>query len=149
MSPTESWTVFDYTESMVHEATHLNLFVADMMYGIYRLPTKELARDQYRVLSAVKIGEMRPLDKAFHSAVVAVPLMYMQHLRGESTLVDLFKTSLLDCSNGLMEKRDVFTDYGKMLVDELHAFALSNDFEYVEQSLTSEQYGSYHLEGVS
>ncbi|WP_406271980.1 hypothetical protein OH799_31820 [Nocardia sp. NBC_00881] len=38
----------------------------------------------------MKIGEMRPLDKAFHAAVVAVPLMYMRHHRGETALVDMF-----------------------------------------------------------
>ncbi|MGH3568930.1 MAG: aKG-HExxH-type peptide beta-hydroxylase [Pseudonocardia sp.] len=140
ISPGPGWTMVDFAESIVHEATHLNLFVADMVYGMYRLPASELAADEYRVLSAVKVGELRPLDKAFHSAVVAVPLMYMQYLRGESTLVDQFTTSLLECCEGLVEKRACFTDYGMMLVEELQRFALTTDFNYVVESLSSPAY---------
>jgi hypothetical protein len=143
ISPGPNWRMVDFAESIVHEATHLNLFVADMMHGIYTLPTSALAESKYRVLSAVKIGELRPLDKAFHSAAVAVPLMYMQFVRGETTLVDQFTTSLLDCSTGLMDKRSIFTPYGRMLVEELHAFALSTDFSYVVRSLSSPEYASY------
>jgi hypothetical protein len=58
----------------------------------------------------VASGKLRPLNKAFHSAVVAVPLMYMQHLCDESTLIDQFTASLLEYSNGLMGKRERFTD---------------------------------------
>jgi len=143
MSPGDDWTVFDFAESLMHEATHLNLFVADMVYGMYILPTNTLADAQYRVLSAVKVGELRPLDKAFHSAVVAVPLMYMQHERGESTLVDLFRKSLLECTDGLLEKREYFTEYGQMLVDELRRFALTVDFDYVEHSISDDVYSFY------
>ncbi|MEV6986817.1 HEXXH motif-containing putative peptide modification protein [Sphaerisporangium sp. NPDC051017] len=143
ISPGPNWTMYDFAETLVHEAIHLNLFVADMLYGIYTLPTATLAEDQYRVLSAVKIGELRPLDKAFHSAVVAVPLMYMQDLRGESTLVDLFTSSLRDCSTGLIDKREFFTDYGKMLVDQLHKFAMTLDYDYVAKSISSSEYAFY------
>jgi hypothetical protein len=143
LSPGASWEMVDWAESLVHEAIHLNLFIEDMVYGLYTLPTSTLADDHYRVLSAVKIGERRPLDKAFHSAVVTVPLMWMQRERGESTLVDLFSTSLLECTDGLLEQRETFTDYGKMLVDELREFAESLDFGYVEQSISGVEYAHY------
>lgn len=145
MSPGPKWQMIDFAESLVHEAIHLNLFVEDMVYGMYTLPTKELAAQQHRVLSAVKVGELRPLDKAFHSAVVAVPLMYMQHLRGESSLVDLFAISLRECAEGLISKRQLFTDYGQMLVDELHEFSHTLDFDYVERSISEERYAFYNL----
>ena len=143
MSPGPSWTMYDWAESLVHEATHLNLFVEDMVYGLYTLPASTLAHDEYRVVSAVKIGELRPLDKAFHSAVVAVPLMWMQEQRGETALVDLFTASLLACTDGLVDKRRLFTDYGQMLVNELRSFAESTDFDYVERSISGSEYAYY------
>ncbi|WP_255784563.1 aKG-HExxH-type peptide beta-hydroxylase [Mycobacteroides abscessus] len=145
ISPGPHWQMVDFAESLVHEAIHLNLFIEDMVYGMYTLPTSDLADDQYRVLSAVKVGELRPLDKAFHSAVVAVPLMYMQDRRGESTLVDQFAVSLRECTDGLIGKRQFFTEYGQMLVDELRKFAVSLDFEYVENSISSDQYAYQSL----
>jgi hypothetical protein len=135
--------MYDFAESLVHETLHLNLFVADMVYGLYTLSASELGDERYRVLSAVKVGEMRPLDKAFHAAAVAVPLMYMQHLRGETKLVNMFRASLLEASEGLVGKRDYFTTYGQLLVDELRAFSETVDFEYVARSLSSPDYAAY------
>jgi HEXXH motif-containing protein len=136
MSPGPGWTTWDFAESLVHEALHLNLFVADMVYGLYTLPSAELTAERYRVLSAVKIGERRPLDKAFHAAVVAVPLMYMQHERGVSTLVDLYSASLRDAARGLAARREVFTPYGRMLVDELCDWARTLDFGRVAHAVS-------------
>lgn len=113
ISPGPEWAMTDFAETLVHEMTHLNLFVLDMVYRLYELPTAELAEHRHRVVSAVKVGELRPFDKAFHSAVVAVPLMYMQHARGETTLVDTFTASLVNCCNGLEVKRDLFTPYDR------------------------------------
>jgi len=118
--------------------THLNLFVLDMVYRLYELPTTELAEHQHRVVSAVKVGELRPFDKAFHSAVVAVPLMYMQEARGETTLVDSFAASLVDCCKGLESKRNLFTPYGQTLLDELAEFARTLDFGLVSNAFTRE-----------
>ena len=145
ISPAPGWGITDFAETIVHEATHLNLFVLDMVYGIYGLPTRELEAPEHRVLSAVKIGQMRPLDKAFHSAAVAVPLMCMQYLRGESTLIDLFGKSLAECSGGLMAKRHAFTEYGVMLVEELDAFSRSIDFNEVLRSRSSPEFGAYQI----
>lgn len=90
----------------------------------------------------MKVGELRPLDKAFHSGAVAVPLMYMQHLRGETGLVDLFRGSLLDCTTRLLAKTDVFTDYGRLLIEQLHRFAQTTDFAYVVTSISSSEYAT-------
>lgn len=136
-SPGPQWTVMDFAETLVHETTHLNLFVLDMVYRLYELPTAELAEHQHRVVvSAVKVGELRPFDKAFHSAVVAVPLMYMQNARGETALVDAFASSLVDCCEGLEAKRDLFSPYGRLLLDELAEFAGTLDFDLVSKAFT-------------
>ncbi|TDD39049.1 HEXXH motif domain-containing protein [Actinomadura sp. KC06] len=136
ISPGPKWTTMDFAETLVHEMTHLNLFVLDAVYGLYELPTADLAEQEHRVVSAVKVGELRPLDKAFHSAVVAVPLMFMQHHRGETALVDAFAESLVDCCTGLEAKRDLFTPYGRLLLDELAEFARTLDYSLVEMAFT-------------
>ena len=134
ISPGPEWTTVDFAETLVHEMTHLNLFVLDAVYGLYELPTADLADHEHRVVSAVKVGELRPFDKAFHSAVVAVPLMFMQHERGESALVDAFAESLVDCCTGLEAKRHLFTPYGGVLLDELAEFARTLDYGLVEKA---------------
>jgi HEXXH motif-containing protein len=137
MSPADTWTVDDFAETIVHEATHLGVFVLDMVHRLYTLPASDLDRPDCYVVSAVKVGIPRPLDKALHSAVVAVPLMYMQHARGETGLVDAFAASLLECADGLAGKRGFFTPYGLEIVRELLRFAESLDFGAVERALTS------------
>lgn len=142
-SPGENWEVPNLAECLVHEGMHLNLFVADMVYGTFTLPSRELEKDEYRALSAVKIGQKRPLDKAFHAAVVTVPLMYMQHRRGVTTLVDLYTESLRDACDDLRKQRPIFTDYGRMLLDELCCFAETVDFEHVAETISSPEYAGY------
>jgi hypothetical protein len=97
----------------------------------------------YRALSAVKIGQKRPLDKALHAAVVTDPLMYMQHRRGVTTLVDLYTESLRDACDDLMKQRPLFTDYGQMLLDELCCFAETVEFDHVAQTISSPEYAGY------
>ena len=113
MSPAPGWEAADFAQSLVHEAIHLNLFIAGIGHGLYTLPASELAADRYRVLSAVKIGQMRPLDKAFHA------------------------------TEGLCGKREYFTDYGQTLVTQLREFAVNLDFEAVAEAIVSPEFASY------
>lgn len=145
MSPGPDWEVHDFAESIVHETVHLNVFLADMAYRLYTLPTKVLEADQHRVLSAVKIGQMRPLDKAFHSAVVAPPLMFMQALRGETELVDKLRPSLRACTDGLLDKIDCFTPYGQVLVRELRDFTDDYDMDRVAASISGREFAHWDL----
>lgn len=130
-----AWEVLDYAMCLVHEGLHLALFVLDMVYGTFTETSAELEGDQYRALSAVKIGQMRPLDKAFHAAIVTVPLMYMEHRTGKTALVDLYTKSLGDACVSLESRREFFTPYGAMLLDELVVFGKTIDFGLVENSI--------------
>lgn len=143
MSPGPEWEVPQYAECLTHEAMHLNLFVADMVYGTFTLPSVELEADEHRALSAVKIGQRRPLDKAFHAAAVTVPLMYLQHQHGTTTLIDLYTESLRDACADLASHRNVFTDYGAMLLDELCGFAARIDFAHVAEAITDPAHAGY------
>ncbi|WP_229891483.1 aKG-HExxH-type peptide beta-hydroxylase [Streptomyces mashuensis] len=143
MSPGEGWETLDYAMCLVHEGMHLNLFVADKVYGTFTLPSTELEADDRRALSAVKIGQKRPLDKAFHAAVVTVPLMFMEHHQGKTTLVDLYTKSLADACEDLKKQRPYFTEYGQMLLDELCGFGETIDFGHVARSISSPEYAGY------
>jgi hypothetical protein len=123
VSPSDTWEASDLLESILHEATHLNLFVSDMVNSLFSVPITRLSEEDAKVVSAVRIGQLRPLDKALHSAVVAVPLMYIQHLQSKTELVDMFSDSLRVCASGLLEKEKFYTPYGKSVVQQLAIFA--------------------------
>ncbi|WP_031513771.1 aKG-HExxH-type peptide beta-hydroxylase [Streptomyces sp. NRRL F-5123] len=146
MSPGPNWGVPEYMECLVHESMHLNLFVGGAVYGSFKLPSIELEADEHRALSAVKIGQRRPLDKAFHAAVVTVPLMYLQHQRGATTLIDLYTESLRDACADLTAHRGTFTDYGAMLLDELCEFAAGIDFTHVAETISNPAFAGYRPE---
>jgi hypothetical protein len=135
VSPDPGWEPLDLAECLVHEATHLNTFICDMLYGLYLEPSSRLEREECRVLSAVRVGERRPLDKALHSALVAVPLMYLEHLLGKTLLVEQFSHSLRDCCDGLLDRQRFFSPYGQAVVLDLAAFVESFDYGSVDRSL--------------
>ncbi|MGW8887133.1 aKG-HExxH-type peptide beta-hydroxylase [Streptomyces sp. NPDC055749] len=143
MSPGPEWKALDYAMCLVHEGMHLNLFVADKVYGTFNLPSSTLEAHEYRALSAVKIGQRRPLDKAFHAAVVTVPLMFMQNHQGVTTLVDLYSSSLRDACEDLKRQRPHFSEYGQMLLDELCNFGEDIDFDLVARAISSPEYAGY------
>lgn len=135
VSADPAWKALDLAECLVHEATHLNTFLCDMLHGMYTEPASALERDECRVLSAVKVGERRPLDKGLHSALVAVPLMYLEYLLGRSTIERKFGESLLDCSREVGERLRFFTPYGAAVVRDLAEFVETLDYSGVGNSL--------------
>ncbi|MGW6021051.1 aKG-HExxH-type peptide beta-hydroxylase [Streptomyces sp. NPDC055099] len=144
MSPSPTWDIPDYAMCLVHEAMHLNLFVGDKVYRTFNRPSSELDSPEYYVLSAVKIGQQRPLDKAFHAAIVTIPLLFMEYRRG----LDLGPSGtgsfpLRESCEDLKKHRDVFTDYGKMLLDELCSFVEDANFEFVARTISSPEYAGY------
>ena len=143
ISPNDDWEVSDFAECIVHEVTHLNLFLCDMVNGIFRVSNLELGREDAKVVSAVRIGELRPLDKALHSAVVAVPLLYMQEINNQTTLSDLFTDSLKVCADGLIEKKKYFTDYGFELVKQLRDFSINQNFDNLRGEIGNKKFARY------
>ncbi|MEV6668847.1 HEXXH motif-containing putative peptide modification protein [Streptomyces sp. NPDC051162] len=146
MSPGSTWITLDYAKCIVHEGLHTGLFVLDSVYPMFRLSPTELEKDEYRALSAVKIGEKRPLHAALHAAAVAVPLMYMEHSQGEHVLVDAYSESLRDACDDMQTKREVFTEYGRLILDEMTRWAKADpiDFDQVGQGITSPEFSGYH-----
>ncbi|OPC77718.1 hypothetical protein B4N89_36090 [Embleya scabrispora] len=144
MSPGEAWDVPRYAECLVHEAMHTALFVTDTVYGLFSLTSRELEDERYHALSAVKVGEMRPLDRAFHAAGVALPLMYLQHLRGVTPL-DSYTESFREVCRSLGRVREHFSDYGRLLLDEMTRWADAEplDFDHLAHAISSMEYANY------
>ncbi|MFC9505427.1 aKG-HExxH-type peptide beta-hydroxylase [Streptomyces sp. NPDC057002] len=143
MSPSDEWEVMQYAECIVHEGLHTALFILDVVEPLFTLPPSELEKDEYRALSAVKIGQKRPLHAAFHAAVVAVPLMYIEHRLGTGDLVEKYSASLRDACADMQVQREQFTVYGRMLLDEMTEWAETLDFDEVERSISHPDYSGY------
>ncbi|MEU3690481.1 aKG-HExxH-type peptide beta-hydroxylase [Streptomyces narbonensis] len=145
MSPGSTWLTLDYAMCIVHEGLHTSLFVLDSVYPMFTAPPAELEKDENRALSAVKIGEKRPLHAALHAAAVAVPLMFMEHSQGETTLVDQYTESLRDACDDMQTKRSLFTPYGLLILDEMTEWAKADpvNFFQVGQGITSEEFSGY------
>ncbi|WP_345254072.1 aKG-HExxH-type peptide beta-hydroxylase [Streptomyces hundungensis] len=145
MSPGPEWSVLNYAQCIVHEGLHSGLFVLDTVYEMFTLPPAELEKEEYRALSAVKIGQKRPLHAAFHAAAVAVPLMFMEHHEGGTELVGKYTDSMRDACTDMLSKRKYFTPYGQLLLDEMVAWVSKEplDFEQVARALTSREYAGY------
>ena len=76
INPRDRWDDIDRQELFVHELTHNLLFVDELVHGLFDygpMPNKE-----NWTYSAV-LAKKRPLDKAFHSAVVAAEVLLYRH----------------------------------------------------------------------
>ncbi len=80
-SPKRTWSQFDLAEFLVHELTHNILFLDERRYEHYSDPEALFARENFPV-SAV-LGIPRPLDRAFHSLVVATEVLCFRAQNGE------------------------------------------------------------------
>ncbi|AOK13787.1 hypothetical protein WK31_26055 [Burkholderia vietnamiensis] len=67
------WSVIDLTEVLVHEFTHNLIFLDERTHGHYAQHTALANADNF-ALSAI-LKRVRPLDKAFHSLLVAHELL--------------------------------------------------------------------------
>ena len=144
LSPRTDWTVEYCAEMLVHEFIHNSVFLEDMVRGI--MPTPELLeKDEALSISAIR-QTRRPYDKAFHSACVAVGIMYFYHMIGRDadaqkhlnplkrTIGDLHES---DRALKLMSK-DLLTRNGRLLVEELRRFADEEpDYNSITNALAS------------
>ncbi|MGW1867985.1 aKG-HExxH-type peptide beta-hydroxylase [Streptomyces mauvecolor] len=151
MSPASSWLTLDYAMCIVHEGLHTGLFVLDTVYPMFTLPPSELEQEENRALSAVKIGEKRPLHAALHAAAVAVPLMAMEHSQGEHVLVDQYTASLRDACDDMQTKRELFTEYGQLILDEMTEWAKADpiDFDQVGRGIASPEFAGYRPQAAA
>lgn len=112
------WSEEDIAEFLVHELVHNLIFIDERVHRHYIDPFV-LSRDENCALSAV-LGKRRPLDKAFHSAIVAYEICAFRtrssgHSPGNihpstQILIDQCEASIISISDTVKGRRDIVTD---------------------------------------
>jgi hypothetical protein len=116
--PSRNLTSLDIAEFVVHEMVHMNLTLADMTVGLFT----RAAGTHFKAHSAV-LGRRRPYYHAFHSACVAVAIIYFRLLVGLHGETDRLRTSLRRCTSELLAHRAAFTGYSWNAILAAHAFS--------------------------
>jgi len=116
--PSPELTSLDLAESIVHEMVHLNLHLADMTFGLYtRAPGSD-----FEAYSAV-LRRPRPYHHAFHSACVAVTVIYFRLLLGLHGEIGALRSSLERCTSELLAHPAAFSAHAWKAIRAAHAFA--------------------------
>jgi hypothetical protein len=124
--PSVKLTSLDIAEFVIHEMVHMNLTLADMTVGLFtRAPGSD-----FKAHSAV-LGRRRPHDLAFHSACVAVALIYFRLLVGLHREVDWLRASLQRCTSELLDHRAAFTGCSWNAILAAHAFSRAPRLEAI------------------
>jgi len=124
--PSSKLTSLDIAEFVIHEMVHMNLTLADMTVGLFtRAPGSH-----FKAHSAV-LGRRRPHDLAFHSACVAVALIYFRLLVGLHGEADWLRASLQRCTAELLDHRAAFTRCSWNAILAAHAFARAPRLEAI------------------
>jgi hypothetical protein len=118
LMPSADSTSLDIAESVVHEMIHLNLHLADMTFGLYTH-----APGSYFEAHSAVLGRRRPYHHAFHSACVAVAVIYFRLLLGMHDEIDSLRSSLRRCTSELLRHRTAFSRYAWNAILAAHAFS--------------------------
>jgi hypothetical protein len=114
MCPPPDWDHRHVAVSLVHEATHQALFLADLVRRVFAEDPAVL--DGLTATSAVR-GVPRPYDLAFHSAAVAVTIAPLAHDLG---VMQPSAARVASCVEELRARGDrALTGYGVELLEEI------------------------------
>jgi len=78
-----TWSDVDLQEFLIHELVHTTLFLEERRYGFYH-DMGLLLENQNLVASAIR-QDRRPMDKVFHSIVVATEILLARQKLGTGT----------------------------------------------------------------
>ena len=116
--PSADLTSLDIAESVVHEMVHMNLHLADMTFGLYT----HAPGSDFEAHSAV-LGRRRPYHHAFHSACVAVAIIYFRLLLDLQSELGSLRSSLRRCTSELLCHPAAFTRYAWNAILAAQAFS--------------------------
>jgi hypothetical protein len=116
--PSDNLTSLDIAEFVIHEMVHMNLTLADMTIGLFTR-----APGSYFEAHSAVLGRHRPYYHAFHSACVAVAIIYFRLLVGLHADINSLRLSLRRCTSELMHHRPAFTQYAWNAILAAHAFS--------------------------
>lgn len=117
-APSSNLTTLDLAEGVVHEMVHMNLHLADMTFGLFtRTPG-----NHFKAYSAL-LDRPRPYYHAFHSACVAVAMIYFRLFLGLRSETTGLRSSLLRCTSDLLTRQAAFTPYAWHAILAARAFS--------------------------
>jgi hypothetical protein len=143
IAPGKHWAVETYIESILHEFMHVNLFLGEAVYGLYK-NKENLDEPEALVMSAVK-RIPRPLDRAFHAACVTTVLVYFYHLLDQKNSVETFLEPLTESVYGLVERQNYFTAYGQAIIQQMNSFITVPNFDYLKKVINETQFAQFFL----
>jgi len=128
VNPSENWAERDMQEFLVHELDHNLLFLHEWRYGLFRNYSRMADPSAY-AKSAIR-ANMRPLDKAFHSAIVAVDVLLLRETvigHGSGHVLhpptEKLIPKIIDCAESIREldlRENLLTDDARLLLDRCH-----------------------------
>ncbi len=104
LNPSPDSTVVDYAVALVHEYVHNTIFLQDAVHGIFAYPI-DFEAPEFAVRSAL-LKVLRPYDKSFHSAVVALCLHRFLMSANQYDMAKQVVADLGATIAGLQEKGD-------------------------------------------
>jgi HEXXH motif-containing protein len=143
VSPDPDWSPEIYAELLVHEFLHNSLFLEDMVRGVF--PDYGLFEDPDALAISTLRRTKRPYDKSYHSACVAVGLMYLNHLMSRADkegdlhlrLTDTLK-ELEACEQRMRAAgKIIVSENGRTLMNEIGAFLSTRDYGGLANALQS------------
>ncbi|MDG4658581.1 HEXXH motif-containing putative peptide modification protein [Ectobacillus antri] len=78
INPRDTWSNIDMYEFLVHELAHTLLYIHEWRFGLFTDLSRLTDKSTY-AMSAIR-SQMRPMDKAFHSAIVATDVLLLREL---------------------------------------------------------------------
>jgi hypothetical protein len=116
----KNWLLQDCVEFLIHELTHHLLFIDERVYGHYVSYAKLAEKGNYAHSAILKCN--RPLDKVFHSLVVATELLASRcywldvYQNRHYTIHPSPPELLINCYNTI-ESMDRLPNLGELVVD--------------------------------
>jgi hypothetical protein len=118
----KSWSVLDVIEFLVHEFTHNLVFLDELRYRHY-INASALSDSDYFAKSTI-LNKKRPLDKAFHSFIVAIEILLLRKKFGtfysdvKVTVHPESRSLLKSCMATQENIRQLLNQYPTQLVTE-------------------------------
>ncbi|MDI5973972.1 HEXXH motif-containing putative peptide modification protein [Streptomyces sp. SL13] len=132
VDPRETWQERDIQEFLYHELGHTLLFLDERRFGLFTSYPQMVDRKNW-VTSAIR-GTVRPLDKAFHSAVVATEvLLAREETLGHPMSAVLHPLSPQLASGALTSARDIERSPARQLLTKHAAGILRRSRDQVER----------------
>ncbi|CAK6481436.1 aKG-HExxH-type peptide beta-hydroxylase [Peribacillus castrilensis] len=120
LHPPKHWKIEDYAEAIYHEFIHHCLYLDDMIYAIF--PNQEVANSPEAMTISSILTTKRSIDKAYHSAVVAIGIMYMYHKLGNDKKALTFLPNIKRTSEELNTKHEFLGERGIEILEGMNYF---------------------------